>query len=220
MREILIRNTTLAGFFRQYDMPSRARLPADFGQSRALGRGRSSDKDLLKTQGDMFEAFVAAVIVSDPRNGLSRAVSWLKALWGRTIKEQIVENERLSAKTQPPGVKAAYVAPGDSDLNAKDKLRATIGAKGIAIRYEDMPGDNKDRDLGLPLYTVGVYLDGWGETNKLLGRGTALKKKEAGHKAAAAALENKKLIRAYEAKKQAFHEAAKAADEAAEQLLR
>ncbi|KJZ80365.1 hypothetical protein HIM_00215 [Hirsutella minnesotensis 3608] len=218
LRELLIRNTTLASYFRQYGMESRARLPADIGKDRAIGRGRSCDKDPIKVQGDMFEAFVAAVIVSDPQNGLSDAVTWLRALWARTIKDQIVENERLSISARQSNVKAAYLAPGDSDLNAKDKLRATIGAKGVLIRYEDIPGNSRDKHHGLPLYTVGVYLDGWGENNKLLGTGTALKKKEAGHKAAANALENKKLVKVYEAKKKALQEATKAAEDAGEQL--
>ncbi|RDA93806.1 hypothetical protein CP533_6385 [Ophiocordyceps camponoti-saundersi (nom. inval.)] len=213
LRELLIRNTTLANYFQQYDMPSRAKLPSELARSRGPGRGRSSDKDLLKTQGDMFEAFVAAVILSDPQHGLANTLSWLKALWSRTIQEQIVENERMTSRPLPPGVKTAHCAPGDCDINAKDKLRASIGAKGIVLRYEDMPGIGKDKNLGLPLYTVGVYLDGWGEKNKLLGRGTALKKKEAGHRAAAMALENKKLMSVYEAKKKAFQEAASAAAE-------
>ena len=49
--------------------------------------------------------------------------------------------------------------------------------------------------------------------NKVLGTGTALQKKEAGHKAAAQALENKKLMRVYETKKKAFQEALAAAQE-------
>ncbi|RCI16169.1 hypothetical protein L249_2351 [Ophiocordyceps polyrhachis-furcata BCC 54312] len=213
LREILIRNTTLANYFQQYDMPSRARLPPDLCRSRGPGRGRSSDKDLLKTQGDMFEAFVAAVIISDPQQGLAKTASWLKDLWGQTIQEQIVENERMTSRSLPPRVKTAHCAPGNCDINAKDKLRGSIGAKGIVLRYEDIPGVGKDKNLGLPLYTVGVYLDGWGEKNKLLGRGTAMQKKEAGHRAASMALENKKLMSMYEARKKAFQEAASAAAE-------
>lgn len=214
LREQLIRNTTLAGYFRQYGMSSRARLPPEFAQCRALGRGRSSDKDLLKTQGDMFEAFIAALILSDAQNGLANTASWLKALWGRTIREQIQDNERLAERSLPSGIKVAHSAPGSGNLNAKDKLRACIGAKGVSIRYEDIPGITKDKSLGLPLYTVGVYLDGWGEKNVLLGKGTALKKKEAGHRAAAMALEDTAMMGVYEAKKKAFQEASGAAEQA------
>ncbi|KAM4059893.1 ribonuclease III domain-containing protein [Hirsutella rhossiliensis] len=218
LRELLIRNTTLAQYFRQYDMHLRAKLPSDLVKSGELGRGRSSDKDQLKTQGDMFEAYVAAVIVSDPQNGLANVVCWLKTLWGHTIRHKIVENEKLLSGLPPSNVKAAYLAPGARDLNAKDRLRAIVGAKGVSIRYEDIPGNSKHKDFGMPLFTVGVYLDGWGEKNKLLGTGTAMQKKEAGHKAATMALENKKLMKLYGAKKEAFQEALQEAARTAESV--
>lgn len=221
LRELLVRNTTLAQYFRQYDMHLKARLPPDLYKSGELGRGRSSDKDQLKTQGDIFEAYVAAVIVSDPQNGLNNVICWLKTLWGHTISKQIIENEKLLAAPPPSSVKTAYRAPSAGNLNAKDELRAVVGVKGVSIRYQDIPGNSKDKDLGLPLFTVGVYLDGWGEKNKLLGMGTALQKKEAGHKAAKMALENKRLMKLYGAKKKAFQEAlqesAKTAESANEQ---
>ena len=69
-----------------------------------------------------------------------------------------------------------------------------------------MPCRKRDKNLGLPLFAIGAYLDGWGETNKLLGIGTALGKKEAGFKAATVALENRKLMKVYEDKKKAFLE--------------
>ncbi|KAF4512308.1 hypothetical protein G6O67_001466 [Ophiocordyceps sinensis] len=207
LREILTRNTTLAQYFRRYNMHLRARLPVELVNAAEMGRGRSSDKDRLKTQGDMFEAFVAAVVISDPQYGLNDIACWLKALWGHTIRDKILENERFLSDTQPSNIKPGYLAPGSGDLNAKDKLRAIVGAKGVTIRYEDIHGDCKHSELGLPLFTVGAYLDGWGEMNKLLGTGTALQKKEAGHKAAIMALGNKKLMKTYEAKKAAFQEA-------------
>ncbi|KND94130.1 Ribonuclease 3 [Tolypocladium ophioglossoides CBS 100239] len=225
LRELLVRNTTLANYFRQYGMAERAKLPADFS-NRGLGRGRSADKDLLKTQADMFEAFFAAIIHSDPQNGWANAVAWIRALWGQTIREEIRKNDRAVGRSDPTlqysNAKAANPPPesnggleskDDRDVHPKDKLRATIGAKGIAIRYEDIPGNKTDKVSGLPMYTVGVYLDGWGEQNKLLGTGTDLKKKEAGRKAAEIALANKKLMKVYEAKKKDFMEAVKAAEE-------
>ena len=225
LRELLVRNTTLANYFRQYGMASRAKLPADFSH-RGLGRGRSADKDLLKTQADMFEAFFAAIVHSDTQNGWSNAVVWIRALWGQTIREEIRKNERtvdisdptllssLSKIASPPTEGNGDVEPeNDGDVHPKDKLRATIGAKGVAIRYEDIPGNKIDRVSGLPLYIVGVYLDGWGEQNKLLGTGADLKKKEAGRKAAEIALANKKLMKVYEAKKKEFKEAIKAVEE-------
>ncbi|UNI20036.1 Ribonuclease III [Purpureocillium takamizusanense] len=217
LRELLVRNTTLASYFRQYNMASKAILPPEFHGDRGLGRGRSSDKDLCKTQADMFEAYFGAVVASDPQHGKANALAWIRTLWGQTIKEKIVEYEKQhgasAGAAAAASASASAAAPATPNLKPKDKLRAAIGAKGILLSYLDMPGNKKDKNHGLPLYTIGVYLDGWGETKKLLGTGTALQKKEAGHKAAAQALENKKLMKVYEAKKKAFQEAMAATQE-------
>lgn len=210
IREQLIRNTTLADYFRKYNMQQRAQLPPGFEHNQ-LGRGRSADKDLLKTQGDMFEAFVAAVIVSDPEDGLAVAVDWLRALFSTTIREQIEKNERLQHNRQ-------QAQPLNQQPNAKDRLSQLVGCKGILIQYKDMPGtgQKKNKENNLPLYSIGVYFNGWGEKDKLLAVGTALSKKEAGQKAAATVLENRKLMRVYEQKKKDLIEAQQAAQAPAE----
>lgn len=216
LREILVRNTTLAQYFREYGLESKAQLPPDLKKEVLHGRGKSKDKDIIKVQADMFEAYVAAAIVSDLKSGLANTESWLKSLWARTIKDHIMNNETRTKASGGAGFESqngAASAISKTNFTSKEALRNEIGAKGILIRYEDMPGIGKDKDIGMPLYTVGVYLDGWGEMNKLLATGTALKKKEAAQKAAQRALENKKLLKPYKAKKIAFLEAAKAAEE-------
>ncbi|KAG6017029.1 hypothetical protein E4U43_002474 [Claviceps pusilla] len=194
LRELVVRNKNLAVYFREYGLDSKAQLPPDVDNFR--GEGKSKDKDIIKIHADMFEAYVAAAIISDPENGLQNTVSWLKSLFGRTLKDQILKNERKEKQREAePGSQMSQLSP-------KDQLRLQIGAKGVLLRYEDIPGPAKDKYSGLPLFTVGVYLDGWGERNKLLGWGTALGKKEAGQKAAAVALENKKLMKLYRTKRE------------------
>ncbi|KAL7937502.1 ribonuclease III domain-containing protein [Trichoderma chlorosporum] len=199
LRERLIRNITLAEYFRHYDMSRWAKLPDGFGDNRGQGRGRSKDKDLVKTQADMFEAYVAAVILSDSQQGLTKVVEWLKALWGKTIKEDIYKAEaaKKRSESQPAATEAV-------DSNAKQRLSVKIVTRGVSIDYKDLPGEKKDKNLGLPLYTVGAYLTGYGEVGRLLAVGTALSKKDAGQKAAEAALQNKRLMQAYEEKKRQY----------------
>lgn len=217
VREQLVRNITLAGYFRQYKMEKRARLPTDMGNMEELILSKTKEKELIKIQGDIFEAFVAAVVLSDPVNGLLTVISWLKSLWGRTIKDQIKQAEKAN-KSAPLGgwiMSMASGGTGVKDVTPKERLAQILVVKGIHLRYEDMPNkDKKDKNLGLPLYSVGVYLDGWGEKDKYLGVGTALKKKEAGQKAAEMALQNKKLMTLYGDKKRAFVETQKALEEA------
>ncbi|KAL6871168.1 ribonuclease III [Trichoderma novae-zelandiae] len=202
LRERCVRNITLAEFFRHYNMSRWAKLPGSFRDHITLGRGRSKDKDLLKTQADMFEAYVAAVILSDPEQGLVTVVGWLKALWGKTLREDIYKAEaaKRRSETQP-------AQEGTVDPSAKQRLSVKIVTKGVTIEYKDLPGEKRDKNLGLPLFTVGVYLTGYGEVGRLLAVGTALSKKDAGHKAAEAALQNKRLIQAYEEKKKQYMQA-------------
>lgn len=200
IRERLIRNTTLASYFREYGLEARARLPRDVINQKKASRGSSSDKDLLKTQSDMFEAYVAAVILSDPANGIETTMSWLKALWGRSLIEDVQKAERdetLVARTENTR----------RERTPKEELSSRIVIKGITLRYERIESKKRDKHLGQELFTVGVYLDGWGESGKLLGVGSALSIKEAGQKAAAGVMENKKLMKVYESKKKAFLEA-------------
>ncbi|KAL6860308.1 hypothetical protein ACO1O0_004335 [Amphichorda felina] len=209
IREQLVRNITLAGYFREYSLMSKAQLPQEIFRNSSVGRGRSSDKDLVKTQADMFEAYVAAVIVSDPENGLSNCVNWLKGLWSRTIQDQIVKAERDAPAKQAQETSATSTTRA---ITPREQLASLIAVKGVLIQYKDMPGKEKrDKNLKLELFTVGVYLTGWGENDLLLGWGTALGKKEASQKAATRALENKKLMKLYAGKKQAFLEAQRVA---------
>ncbi|KAH6891149.1 abhydrolase domain-containing protein [Thelonectria olida] len=216
LREQLVRNTTLAEYFRLYKMEKRARLPSLTDLSRSEPKSKDS---ITKIYGDIFEAYVAGVIISDPVNGLANVASWLKALWGRTIKDQIQKEEKLRAlkMSGKTGNDEAGSSGGNKNVLPKERLAQILMVKGIRLRYEDMPNkDKKDRNLGLPLFTMGVYLDGWGETNKLLGIGSALGKKEAGQKAATMALENKKLMKLYRDQKTKFQEAQQKTREEAE----
>lgn len=200
IRERLIRNITLAAYFREYGLESRARLPNDVRNQNHPGRGTSSDKDLLKTQSDMFEAYVAAIILSDPVHGIETVICWLKALWGRDLIEDVQRAEQ--GKGPLPKTENTR-----RQKSSKEELSSKIVLKGVALRYEKMESNKRDRHLGQELFTIGVYLDGWGETGKLLGVGSALSVKEAGQKAAAEALESKKLMKVYESKKKALLEA-------------
>lgn len=213
IREQLVRNIQLAVYYRQYKMEKRTRLPTDMPSMEELINTRPRDKEVTKIQGDVFEAYVGAVVRADRVNGLKVVQTWLKTLWGQTIKDQIQQAEE-NRKPASNGAEPGTVVPSTKKgLTPKELLARNITVKGIRIRYEDIPCHKKDPQLNLPLFVIGVYLDGWGETNKLLGTGTALKKTEAGQKAAAQALENRELIKVLGDKKKAFMEAQRAAEE-------
>jgi len=194
LRELLVRNLTLSTFTRMYGLEKRANLPEEFKAGGRTNGTSASDNKRVKALGDLFEAYVGAVILSDPKNGVQRAADWLKVLWGPTLEKYVYQEE----------------TKGPADNNSpKTNLEVMIGIKGIKIEYKDLPSHKKDKDSNLPLFTVACILHGYGES-KQLGYGSALGKKEAGQKAAQMALDNKKLLKPYIEKKQAYDAARKA----------
>ncbi len=191
-REMLVRNSTLGQFSVHYGLDKRANFPAEFGLGGRPAGTTASEKQRAKVLGDIFEAYVGALVRSDPENGMGRAAEWLKLLWGPVLERQIREEETGGR------VK-------DRELNPKTQLEQLIGAAGVKIEYRDLPSSGKkDRDTKQDLFFVGCFLNGWGESNLQLGYGSALGKKEAGQKAAVKALENKKLMKKFADKKKAL----------------
>jgi ribonuclease-3 len=88
--------------------------------------------------GDIFEAYVAAVILSDPAGGLARAISWLKALWGMTLRKEIIQEEKCGLKIDNPlwrlrgsiGLDDPSASVEAPPLNPKERLHKMLGAKG------------------------------------------------------------------------------------------
>lgn len=195
LRERLVRNQTLASYFREYNLIQRAKLPANIDLKSKEGQ---------KIQGDMVEAYVGAVVLSDKRQGAAKAAAWLKALWARTIADEIRKAEKKPETQRVQELGQAREV--DEAATAKQRLNLALKVPGVDLIFQDVPTKQKNKHNGLPMFTVNLFLKGWGEQNKLLGWGTAGSKKEAGQKAALMALANKKVISVYEARKKAYVE--------------
>ncbi|KAL2759673.1 hypothetical protein ACRALDRAFT_1074131 [Sodiomyces alcalophilus JCM 7366] len=196
LRELLICNANLGRYAAKYDLMKRVHLSEEFKNS----------KDAKKIPGDVFEAYVAAVILSDPENGLSRVGEWLKALYSMTLKDQIRELSRKPEMRHVVEMDREQKNPVEEEVLPKQRLSTLLAVQGIKLRYEDdKGGPKKDKyNKRLNVFTVNLYLDGWGEKNKWLGKGTDLNKKAAGQKAAQMALDNVALMKKYRDKKLAF----------------
>lgn len=225
IRERLICNRQLAEYFRSYDLMPRAKIPPEVRQSAKSAQGRSSDKDIIKVQADMFEAYVGGIIEADLEFGMHIACQWLKGVWGRTIKASIVDQEKKSARRTQDQVRFNETKPKEDKLpnpsqnkvedqssnpmitgHAKEKLGLAIAVPGVTIKYEDIPCKKLAHRTKLPLFAIKVTLWGHGEAGLCLGMGTALGKKEAGAKAAEQALSNWKRISKYRDAKRAYLE--------------
>lgn len=165
VREDLVKNETLAGFASQYGFDKRVSVSVPEEQ-------KAQSKRWLKIRGDVFEAYVAAVILSNPDHGFDMVEQWLRELW----------LPRLS-----------QVQPVQTVLRYKEQLAKKVMSKGIKLRYvEEQPV--KQLDGGMQTYYIGVYLTGWGWQDQHLGSGTGLNKAIAGDEAANRALQNSPLI--------------------------
>ncbi|MCJ1382370.1 hypothetical protein MMC17_005483, partial [Xylographa soralifera] len=163
IREMLVRNETLGSFALAYKFDDRIDLPSSYMEGRGAPR-----KLLVKTFGDIFEAYVAAVILSDQKNGFATAEAWLVQLW----------TPRL------PG-NEGYQVP--QNKFAKQDLSKKIMGKGIKVEYR-VEEEQTVKNEGKIWYTVGAYVTGWGWEDCHLGSGKALSTGEAGIRAAMQAL--------------------------------
>ncbi|KAF2653714.1 ribonuclease III [Lophiostoma macrostomum CBS 122681] len=158
LRELLVNNETLAGFSKAYNLPARLKHE----QSMKDGKGWT------KIMADLFEAYTAAVVLSDPENGFTTAETWLLELWSPVLLN--------------------YRAPIVQNPRARDDVNKLIMAPGIKVEYR------MERDMemiaGKQKFFMGLYLTGWGFDDEWLGSGEAKSKAEACVHAATDALQN------------------------------
>ena len=174
VREALIKNETLAEYAVGYGFDKRARIPSSHQESGKLW---------IKTMGDIFEAYVAAVVLANPTSGFQTAEVWLTELWAPKLLQQ-------------------HIAP-KANPDAKQVLARRIMGKGIKVSYIDEKRPISYTD-GKTYYHIGVYLTGWGWKNQHLGSGKGLNKVEAGTHAAMEALANTPLVDEIAAIKRAY----------------
>ena len=173
VREDLVKNETLANYVVLYGLDKRLR------QGERLQR--ESKHAWLKIKGDLFEAYVAAIILSNPTNGIDITKRWLSELWG----------PKLDAQSAKPQVSS----------KSKEDLAKKISGKGVKINYVDEKDPEVHYGKGKETYYIAAYLNGWGWENRYLGSGEGLSRTAAGQAAAAAALSNEPLINEIVAKK-------------------
>lgn len=174
-REQLVRNDTLSRFSRAYGLPDRLE------HSHVKQEGKTWDK----ITADVFEAYVAAVVYSDPIDGFVTAETWMTQLWASQMLEYretiLVENVR-----------------------AQEELMKRVHMNHIKLNYVDEKSV-QNAGAGKQKFMVGVYLTGWGYENEWLGSGEGQNKQQAAVNAAQDALKrNSAVLQAAVGKKEAF----------------
>jgi ribonuclease III len=163
IRESLVKNEALGSIAVMYGLDRRLAVAHDV---------RSNPKQWAKIKGDLLEAYVAAIVLSDEGMagaGFATAEKWLHQVWNPNFEGTLEEK-----------------AP---DLNAKVELSRKVVSRGIKLEYLD----ERPMELlkgGQQTFFIAVFLTGWGHDKRLIGRGQALNKTAAGNLAAANALQN------------------------------
>jgi ribonuclease-3 len=195
VRELLVKNETLSEYARLYGFQDRVQV-ADMETMLRDAKDRGN-KGLNKILGDVFEAYIAAIVLSDAENGFTRAEAWLTALWAPKLVEvaasQKYSNPSLAlhnSDTVDP--QTTYSPTAKADLQ---KRIQAYDAKLVYAPYKasvELKGDL----LGQNKHFIAVHLTGYGYEKKLLGKGEGKNKVEAGNWAAVEAMhgENKTIV--------------------------
>lgn len=157
-RERLVENSTLGKFSEAYGFPDRLKHRAVWDKN---------SKQYHKVVADMLEAYVAAIVLSDPEHGFETAEAWLTQLWAPQLlgfREKIIENPQ-----------------------ARDQLNKLVLGKGVKLIAKEERPMTYDAN-SVQCYHMGIYLTGWGYTDEWLGSGDGQNKVQAGVAAAADAL--------------------------------
>ncbi|CAD0114788.1 unnamed protein product [Aureobasidium uvarum] len=162
IRERLVKNDTLTQFSMAYNFQNR--LKAGDGE-------RELAKASGKILADVFEAYIAAIILSDPVDGFKRAESWLTELWAPIL---LREFGPISAE--------GGATFNEYNQNAKQELQQKIVGKDVKLEYlENRP---MEQTKHMQRYFISLFLTGWGYEKQLLGSGEGQNKVEAGNRAA------------------------------------
>ncbi|KAL8922506.1 MAG: hypothetical protein Q9208_005128 [Pyrenodesmia sp. 3 TL-2023] len=167
-RQLLVCNETLADFSQRYDFHKRAHLPEEIKRKQDR-----RERGWVKVMGDIFEAYVAALIISDPENGFATAEQWLAELWEPILLTKV--NPQLA------------------DAKAKQTLCTKIMSKGTLVDYRAAGPPEQTSIKGRSIWHVSVYFTGFGYDKVCLGSGKGSNKAEAGAAAAADALQNERI---------------------------
>ncbi|KAK5121886.1 hypothetical protein LTR85_004457 [Meristemomyces frigidus] len=189
LRELLVKNETLAEYARAYSFDKRVQV-GDMERMMQDAKDRGN-KGFNKILGDVFEAYVAAVVLSDHEEGFAVAEKWMTALWAPKLLEA-AEKERYFT----PSHSLQHADHTSNPLKtysptAKAELqKRVLAGPGAKLEYEpyqksiELKGDQ----LGQNRHFIGVYLTGYGYEKKLLGKGEGKNKVEAGNWAATEAM--------------------------------
>ncbi|KAI9735195.1 MAG: hypothetical protein M1834_001785 [Cirrosporium novae-zelandiae] len=128
LREMLVKNETLAEWALAYGFDKRAIIPPGILDC-------NGKKSYNKVWGDIMEAYVAAIILDDDENGFRTAETWLLKLF--TLKLEEVNPQ------------------GNVNKSSKEALQRLLVSKGVRITYKDIPTHSREAEYFQGVYLNG-----------------------------------------------------------------
>lgn len=191
LRELLVKNETLSDFTRAYGFDTRVSV-VDLDQMK-YDAGQRGNKGINKVLGDVFEAYIAAIVLSDDdeAKGQATAEKWCAALWEPTLQNAIKSDHSYKpdfSSTENDGDPRKKFNPEAKVLLQKRILGGGLNAPKLSYEpYKDSV-ELKGNKLGQNRHYIALYLTGYGYERKLLGKGEGKNKVEAGNWAAIEAM--------------------------------
>lgn len=173
LREILVKNETLSRYSTDYGLASRIQI---------AGANAITAPKWTKILADVFEAYIACIVLSDKVNGATTAEEWLNELWEPKIQEWL----KTAGKSNHLQEKQSH--------DVKGALQKYVISKGARLDYEEVAPMEFDRINNRTTYFIEVSLTGWGYNKVKLGTGTGRSKQLAGADAAKDAFKKSKDI--------------------------
>lgn len=192
LRELLVKNETLAEYSKSYGMDKKIRVGADVDVLRKDSKGKGN-KGWTKILGDVMEAYVAAVIKSDPLTGFETAERWFTALWAPKLLQATGDDRLMKAMSLQGQAAAEASVDNVYDPEAKATLQKRIMyGSNTRITYEtDKPTiELKGDKIGQNIHFIALYVESelLGVKRKLLAKAEGKNKVEAGNWAAIKAM--------------------------------
>lgn len=188
LRELVVKNETLAEYSRAYGFDKRVEVSSM--EQMVNEAKQKGNKGFNKVLGDVFEAYVAAVILSDEEHGFATAEKWLTGLWARKLEDAAREDRMNGGGVSLTHLDSTADLKRIYDPTAKEQLQKRILGNQVTLKYEpwkptvELKGDL----LGQNRHFIALYLTGYGFERKLLGKGEGKNKVEAGNWAAVEAM--------------------------------
>lgn len=136
VRELLVKNETLAELSRSYGFDQKIAVGAEIGELVRDSRGRGN-KGYNKIVGDVFEAYVAAVVLSDfEGRGFEKAEAWCRDLWEGKLERAKKEDRSLLPPPSPLSTRRLVAGDEAKDEDAKEETDDNIHLHLLRTTYD------------------------------------------------------------------------------------